>query len=101
MPRDGLEVVELAALLHDIDDWKYQAEGAAAPTRRALAFLEAEQVEAGKIRRVMDIVDSMGFKEELSGDRPREVSVEFGCVQDADRLVRAAPTSLFLLLVRC
>lgn len=69
MPREGLEVVEIAALLHDIDDWKYQAD-VGVPTKRALAFLESQQVETDKIRRVMDIIDSMGFKEELSGDKP-------------------------------
>jgi uncharacterized protein len=69
VPREELEVVELAALLHDIDDWKYQADSGV-PTKRALAFLESQQVEADKVQRVMEIIDSMGFKEELSGDKP-------------------------------
>lgn len=69
VPADAVEIVELAALLHDIDDWKYQADHEA-PTKRAVAFLESQNVDADTTRRVMDIINSMGFKEELSGDRP-------------------------------
>lgn len=83
MPADNLEIVDLAALLHDIDDWKYQTEDA--PTKRAVQFLEAQNVPSEKIARVMAIIDTMGFKEELGGAQ-REITVEFGCVQDADRL---------------
>ncbi|GAB9467485.1 Hd repeat domain-containing protein [Globisporangium polare] len=84
VPTDNLEVVDLAALLHDIDDWKYQTEGDA-PTKRAVQFLESQSVPSDKIARVMAIIDTMGFKEELGGAQ-LEISVEFGCVQDADRL---------------
>ncbi|TMW57388.1 hypothetical protein Poli38472_003313 [Pythium oligandrum] len=80
---ESLEIVDLAALLHDIDDWKYQTEDA--PTKRAQSFLESHDVPADKIARVMDIINNMGFKEELGG-KQREFTVEFGCVQDADRL---------------
>lgn len=85
VPEENLEIVDLAALLHDIDDWKYQKnqEGIA---KRASAFLESENVPCDKIERVMAIVDSIGFKEEMEKTMPQLVSVEFGCVQDADRL---------------
>ncbi|TYZ63317.1 hypothetical protein PybrP1_005949 [[Pythium] brassicae (nom. inval.)] len=81
---ETLEVVDLAALLHDIDDWKYQT-AAGAPTKRALQFLEAERAPPATTARVMAIIDTMGFKEELAGGQ-RELTTEFGCVQDADRL---------------
>jgi uncharacterized protein len=61
-----VEIVDLAALLHDIDDWKYQNDKER-PTKRAVAFLQSERVSDDKIQRVMAIVDSMGFKEELAG----------------------------------
>lgn len=80
---DTLEVVDLAALLHDIDDWKYQTGDE--QSNRAETFLHSQNVDAAKIRRVMDIIHHMGFKEELAGEA-REITVEFGCVQDADRL---------------
>ncbi|KUF92297.1 Cyclin-L1-1 [Phytophthora nicotianae] len=74
-----------AALLHDIDDWKYQSDKEK-PTKRAVAFLQSESVPDDKIERVMTIIDCMGFKEELEGKGSRSFSVEYGCVQDADRL---------------
>uniref|UniRef100_K3X429 HD/PDEase domain-containing protein n=1 Tax=Globisporangium ultimum (strain ATCC 200006 / CBS 805.95 / DAOM BR144) TaxID=431595 RepID=K3X429_GLOUD len=83
VPEENLEIVDLAALLHDIDDWKYQTEDV--KTKRAVQFLESQQVPSEKVARVMAIIDNMGFKEELGGNK-RETSVEFGCVQDADRL---------------
>ncbi|KAF1791690.1 HD domain [Phytophthora cactorum] len=77
-------------MLHDIDDWKYQSDKEK-PTKRAVAFLQSESVPNDKIERVMTIIDSMGFKEELEGKGSilacqRSFSVEYGCVQDADRL---------------
>uniref|UniRef100_H3GA41 HD/PDEase domain-containing protein n=1 Tax=Phytophthora ramorum TaxID=164328 RepID=H3GA41_PHYRM len=81
----SLEIVDLAALLHDIDDWKYQSDKDK-PTKRAVAFLQSESVPRDKIERVMTIIDSMGFKEELAGSGSRSYSIEYGCVQDADRL---------------
>ncbi|RLN49500.1 hypothetical protein BBJ28_00016024 [Nothophytophthora sp. Chile5] len=66
VPEDTLEIVDLAALLHDIDDWKYQS-ATEKPTKRAVEFLQAQNVATDKIDRVMAIIDSMGFKEELGG----------------------------------
>ncbi|KAG6611460.1 hd repeat domain-containing protein [Phytophthora cinnamomi] len=65
VPEESLEIVDLAALLHDIDDWKYQSDKEK-PTKRAVAFLQSESVSSDKIERVMSIIDSMGFKEELA-----------------------------------
>lgn len=65
VPDANLEIVDLAALLHDIDDYKYQTENA--PTKRAQHFLESQDVSAETIARVMVIIDNMGFKEELGG----------------------------------
>lgn len=65
MAEASLEVVDLAALLHDVDDYKYQTENG--PTKRALLFLESQNAPAETIARVMAIIDNMGFKEELGG----------------------------------
>ena len=67
MPEENLEIVDLAALLHDIDDWKYQTEDV--KTKRAVQFLESQQVPSEKVARVMAIIDNMGFKEELGGNK--------------------------------
>lgn len=81
---ERIEIVDLAALLHDIDDWKYQQDNGN-PTRRAEAFLRSCNVPESKVADVMQIIDRMGFKEELGEDQ-NETTPEFGCVQDADRL---------------
>ncbi|RLN64168.1 hypothetical protein BBJ29_000316 [Phytophthora kernoviae] len=95
VPKENLEIVDLAALLHDIDDWKYQYDKSK-PTKRAIEFLDSQNVSSDKIERVMAIIECMGFKEELAdGEKVgialmhellRSYSVEYGCVQDADRL---------------
>lgn len=81
---DSMEIVELAALLHDIGDYKYMRD----PSEEKLAdkFLEEEGIEDGKRQKIVDIIQRMGFKDEISGVMNREFSVEFGVVQDADRL---------------
>ncbi|DAZ95180.1 TPA: hypothetical protein N0F65_012434 [Lagenidium giganteum] len=84
VPAASIEVVDLAALLHDIDDWKYQDENGG-ETKRAEKFLRSQNASDELIAQVMKIINGMGFKEELGGT-PRDVSTEFGCVQDADRL---------------
>ncbi|XP_074307682.1 uncharacterized protein LOC141642708 isoform X1 [Silene latifolia] len=80
----SLQIVELAALLHDIGDYKYARD----PSEGKLIeqFLEQEGIEENMKMTIVDIVKAMGFKEELSGVSDKAYSLEFGVVQDADRL---------------
>ncbi|KDO22364.1 hypothetical protein SPRG_11316 [Saprolegnia parasitica CBS 223.65] len=77
-----MDCVVLAALLHDIDDWKYAG---SETSERALAFLQSQNVEAEKIAFVLKIIKGVGFKEELAGGA-EAMFPELACVQDADRL---------------
>ncbi|XP_010261007.1 PREDICTED: uncharacterized protein LOC104599951 isoform X2 [Nelumbo nucifera] len=81
---ETMEIVELAALLHDIGDYKYVKD----PSDETIVerFLEEMGVEERKKRRILRLIKGMGFKEEITGHPGREYSVEFGVVQDADRL---------------
>ncbi|KAE8022994.1 hypothetical protein FH972_008751 [Carpinus fangiana] len=81
---DSMEIVELAALLHDIGDYKYLRD----PSEEKIVvnFLEQECVEEHKKMKILQIVKGMGFKEELAGLPNGEFFPEFGIVQDADRL---------------
>jgi uncharacterized protein len=109
--RADLFVVELAALLHDVDDWKLvshrragQAGSASAdppestpnyggpalaeaslshPTL-AQEWMEAQQVEPGTIDHVCRIIGELSFKG--AGVATPMTSLEGQCVQDADRL---------------
>jgi uncharacterized protein len=76
-------VVELAALLHDVDDYKFSGSAAAGPehARRYLATIGVSQ----RVRvAVAEIIAHMSFEGALVPER--RLSVEGQCVQDADRL---------------
>ncbi|XP_030454365.1 uncharacterized protein LOC115675747 [Syzygium oleosum] len=81
---DSMEIVQLAALLHDIRDYKYLRD----PSEEKIVenFLEEQGVEKSKKIKILRIVRGMGFKNEIKGLAENEVFPEFGVVQDADRL---------------
>lgn len=76
-------VVELAALLHDISDWKFsgdlKASGAA-----ARVWLEEQGAEPGIIDHVCEIIDNVSYKG--AGVQTPMRTIEGQIVQDADRL---------------
>lgn len=80
----SLEIVELAALLHDIGDYKYLRN----PSEEKIVeeFLAKEGMDTDKSSKILDIIKGMGFKEELKGVSNGSYTPEFGVVQDADRL---------------
>lgn len=80
----SMEIVELAALLHDIGDYKYLRDPSEEKTVEN--FLEEEGVEENTKSKILKIIKEMGFKEEVTGKGTTEWSPEFGVVQDADRL---------------
>ena len=77
-------VTELAALLHDIADWKFHDGDYEAGPRAARVWLESQQVSQGVIERVEEIIREVSFKG-LGVPTP-VTSIEAGLVQDADRL---------------
>jgi uncharacterized protein len=80
-------VVELAALLHDVKDWKYSgSETAGADAVRA--FLESRGCARELIERVVHVVAHVGFKNELgrAAGQQLQLTPELAVVQDADRL---------------
>jgi len=85
------ELVELAALLHDVKDWKYSGD-ADAGANAAREFLKSQDYDDERIERICGIIRNMGFKESLATDaaavarRNAASSVEMFCVADADKL---------------
>ena len=77
-----LFVVELAALLHDIADYKFSGDEEASG-RQAAAWLTGQGVDAAVVAHVVEIINTLSFK---SVDQPRMRTLEGQCVQDADRL---------------
>lgn len=84
--REGanLEVVEFAALLHDIADWKFHGGDEAEGPRQAREWLASLDTSAEVIEQVEAIIAGVSFKG-AGVDTPM-TTIEGACVQDADRL---------------
>lgn len=82
--RADTYVVELAALLHDISDVKFNGGDEDAGSRIAREILSLHHVPEEVIRHVEDIIDTVSFKGAGVSDEMK--SLEGMCVQDADRL---------------
>nr|MBC7612816.1 HD domain-containing protein [Pseudopedobacter sp.] len=79
-----LEVVEFAALLHDIADAKFHDGDEEIGPRRAGEFLKSIKVTETIINHVQQIIRNMSFKSSLG--KLNFTSPEMLVVQDADRL---------------
>ena len=73
-------LVSVAAILHDVDDYKLLQ---TANNANARAFLEAEGVDFAARERIIDIINAVSFSK--NRDRAPE-SLEAAIVRDADRL---------------
>jgi uncharacterized protein len=80
-----MELVELGCLLHDVGDWKYSGPHDIPASSKVKNFLDDQGYDPIKIGKIVAIIESVSFKNELGGPTiiaPPELSV----VQDADRL---------------
>jgi uncharacterized protein len=76
-------IVELAALLHDLDDWKFNPDGDETPLR-AKAWMKDCGVDENVIDEVCEIITHLSFKG--AGAENKIHTLEGMIVQDADRL---------------
>jgi uncharacterized protein len=78
------EVVELAALLHDIADSKFHNGDESIGPQKAKEYLETQNIDSEKVAHVIAIIENISFK---GGHNKRtHDSIELDIVQDADRL---------------
>lgn len=82
--RANQVVAELAALVHDIADWKFHDGDDSVGPRKAERLLREEGAEPDVIAQVVDIVATISFKG--AGVQTVMRTLEGKCVQDADRL---------------
>ncbi|MCC3152975.1 HD domain-containing protein [Hymenobacter sp. BT770] len=83
-PEADHEVTELAALLHDIADWKFHDGDYEAGPRAAREWLRSQQSPEALIARVETVIREVSFKG--LGVATPVSSIEAALVQDADRL---------------
>lgn len=75
-------IVELAALLHDVDDYKLFGEESAKDLTNANRLLDKYGIDGDSKQRILDIIRTMGYNKHLDGIRP--TSLEGKVVSDAD-----------------
>jgi len=74
-------IIEMSALLHDVDDWKINNNEKTSKTSKWLKTIKMPQVETEKI---LEIIDQVSFKG--AGVKNSAATIEAKIVQDADRL---------------
>lgn len=79
-----LLTIELAALLHDISDAKFNGGDDNKGSRMALDYLVKQGIEKEKAKHIRDIIQHVSFKGGFPQDQIN--TIEFQIVQDADRL---------------
>jgi len=79
-----LLVIELAALLHDVSDPKFNGGDENAGGVIARRFLESQGLDEDRVREVVNIIDNISYKGGIKA--PVKPSTELMIVQDADRL---------------
>ncbi len=77
-----LEIVELAAMLHDVDDYKLFGQKQAKKLINARQIMSELEIEPQKVDQVLEIISTMGYSKYLAGIRPQ--TLEGKIVSDAD-----------------
>lgn len=80
----NLFVIELAALFHDIADWKFYGGSTKKGAEKAKSLLKKLGVDDKTIKRICHIIDNVSFKG--AGVKNKIKTKEGMIVQDADRL---------------
>ena len=80
--KANLQIVQLAALLHDVDDIKLSPE-THATQKKATDFLREHKVDEETIRLICKIISEISF---AGNESVIPKTLEGKCVQDADRL---------------
>lgn len=84
MPSANSLVVRMAALLHDVDDWKFKESDKKGLKTKTEVFLESLELEPEIMQKIISVIETVSYKG--SGVSDETESLEGKIVQDADRL---------------
>jgi len=87
-----LLTIELAALLHDISDAKFNGGDEEKGSRMAVEFLQEQGLDRDRIEHIRSIIKHVSYKGGFPQDRIN--TLEFQIVQDADRLDAMGATGI-------
>lgn len=76
-------IIKMAALLHDVDDWKFSKDNMT-DTSRIENFLISQNVDKNDMKKITDIIKTLSFKGGVVDSTQH--TIEGMIVQDADRL---------------
>lgn len=82
--RADMFIVELAALLHDIEDWKYHGGSEEKNIKAIKAWLRKQKIPSEMIHRICSVVEDAVFRGEKNRKKIR--SKEGAILSDADQL---------------
>lgn len=82
-PQSDIFLVQMIALLHDVDDWKFQEENGLKQSRSE-SFLTSLNIGASTKNAILQSIDHVSFKGANVSDEVE--TLEGKIVQDADRL---------------
>lgn len=74
-------IIEMAALLHDLDDWKIVGDSGSTRTK---TWLQKTGTSEKEIKNILEIIEQVSFKG--AGVKTAATTIEAQIVQDADRL---------------
>ena len=80
----NLEIVSLAALLHDVDDYKLFGQESADNLTNARMIMDKYNIKEDVKHKVCEIISNMGYSNAMKGIRPQ--TLEGKIVSDADML---------------
>ena len=90
-------IVSLAALLHEVDDYKLVGKEAADKLFNAKNIMQKANISANYQAPVLDIIQNMGFSKYLKGIRPK--TLEGKIVSDADMCDAIGATGIIRSIV--
>lgn len=86
------EVVEVAALLHDVADWKYSGSETAG-VEAARAFLQKHSYDPGRLQLVLYLIEHIGFKSELARIEAASAAAAAASTTDGAAAAASAPAA--------